>query len=297
MRNLTIALSTLLLSTTNSLAEVNVVVSIKPLHSLVASVMQGVGTPTLLLEGNSSPHTYSLKPSDAEKLQQAQVIFWIGHELEAFLEKPIQSLAQNATALALIETPGIKKLAVRESEHEEGHDHDEHSVDAHIWLDPENAKAMVKVIAATLTEVDPPNAKRYAANAEITLQDLAWLSEDITAMLATGKKQGFIVFHDAYHYFEKRFGVAAAGAIAIHPENPPGAEAIVAMRQRLASGGIGCVFAEPQFDNKLVKVITEGSSVRAETLDPLGADVEPGPLLYWIAMRNLATNMTDCLKG
>jgi zinc transport system substrate-binding protein len=295
MRILTLALSTLLLSASSTIAEVNVVASIKPLHSLVASVMQGVGMPILLLDGNSSPHTYSLKPDDAKKLQKAQVVFWIGHELEAFLEKPLETLSQNATKVALIDAPDMKTLSVRESEHTEHHDHDEVGRDAHLWLDPENAKVMLKSISKNLSEIDPSNAKTYFANAEKAVIALDALSLHIAKTLAPARGKKFIVFHDAYQYFEQRFDVKSAAAISIHPENPPGAKQIAAIQKIIVDEKVQCVFAEPQFDNKLITVVTDGTAAKSATLDPIGSDLPAGPTQYAELMLNLATNFAACM--
>ncbi len=298
---LTLALAALLVSTSLASADVNVIASIKPIHSLVASVMQGVGTPGLIVSGNNSPHTYSLKPTDAEALQQAQVIFWVGPELEAFLQKPLEALGQDATQVGLLKAKRVTVLPARvgngfDPDIDEGEVHVEGEMDGHIWLDPENAKVMVKVIAETLSAADPSNAGTYKANAEKTVAELDRLSAEIAATVAPAKGKGFIVFHDAYHYFENRFGVKASGAISINPENPPGAEAITALRQRISDGKVQCVFAEPQFDNKLVNVIIEGSNVKSAILDPEGASLEPGPALYESVLRDLSKSLAQCLQ-
>ena len=303
-----LALATLLASTSLASAEVKVMASIKPIHSLVASVMEGVGTPGLIVDGSNSPHNYSMKPTDAAALEQAQVIFWVGHELEAFLEKPLEALGSKAKSVSLIDSEGIKTMPPREgngfdaheehgAEEEAGHDHDHgEEVDAHVWLDPSNAKVMLSAIANTLSEVDAANATTYKANAEKTAAKLDALTTEIEGSIAPAKGKGYIVFHDAYHYFEKRFGVSASGAISIHPENPPGAKGIAEIRQRIADGKVACVFAEPQFDNKLVNVILEGSSVKAATLDPIGATLEPGPALYETLLRDLSQSLVQCLR-
>lgn len=291
-----------LLAAQPALAEVRVVASIKPIHSLVAAVMQGVGEPTLLVQGGASPHTYSLRPADAEALQQAQLIFWVGHELEAFLEKPLEALPAGAVAVPLIDTGNLALLPVREGsgfdphedEGEAGHDHGE--TDPHVWLDPKNAAAMVDDIAARLGAADPANATRYAANAATTKQELAALETEIAADIAPLKDKHFIVFHDAYHYFENRFGLTASGAISIHPENPPGAKGIQELRARITSAGVTCVFSEPQFDPRLVNVIIEGTNVKTGVMDAEAANLDPGPGLYGQLLRNLATSLKDCLN-
>jgi zinc transport system substrate-binding protein len=298
MRRLYFAISAFLLTTSATLADVKVVASIKPVHSLVAAVMKDIGSPVLLVDGANSPHSYSLKPSDARALSEANVIFWVGDSLEAFLKKPIAALGNKAKVVSVIESQGVTELALREGngfeadEHaDDDHAHNEH--DAHIWLDPENAKAIVLNVVATLSIADAENATIYAANGEKTLDQLDALTSEISSTLQ-GNKNTFIVFHDAYQYFEKRFDIAAAGAITIHPENPPGAKAIQDIRNRLTDESIACVYAEPQFDAKLINVIIEGTPTKTGTLDPLGANLDPGPDLYFTLLKNLAKGIARC---
>jgi zinc transport system substrate-binding protein len=301
MRKLGFAVSSLMFCSTLANAEVKVMASIKPIHSLVASVMEGIGAPGLIVDGSNSPHTYTLKPSDAAALEQADVIFWVGHELEAFLEKPLASLGQNARQVSFMDAQDIKTLAVREdanfaADHHAGEHHVEgEESDPHIWLDPENAKAMVKTIAKSLSIADATHAAAYSTNAEKTLAKLDALSRDIQSNLAPVRDQGFIVFHDAYQYFETRFGLKASGAISVHPENPPGAKQITDIKSRIKSGSIKCVFAEPQFDDKLIRVVIEGSDATSATLDPIGATLEPGPDLYLNLMQNIAASLSTCM--
>jgi zinc transport system substrate-binding protein len=299
MRVLGLAISTILLSSSFAWADVKVAVSIKPIHSLVATVMQGVGTPTLIVDGSNSPHTYSMKPSDATALEQAQVIFWVGHQLEAFLEKPIETLGNKAKIVSLIDSKNIVTRPVREdgnfAGHEEEGEHHHDGADAHIWLDPENAKAILSAVAQALVEVDPDNAATYTANAQKAATDIDAMTAEIKTIISPAKGQGFLVFHDAYQYFEKRFDMAASGAISINPENAPGAATVSQLRQQIADGKIKCVFSEPQFDTKLTTLLLEGSRAKAAVLDPLGANLDPGPALYAKLMRNLAGALSGCL--
>jgi zinc transport system substrate-binding protein len=291
----------LLATTTLAVAEVKVMASIKPIHSLVAAVMEGVGTPGLIVGGNNSPHTYALKPDDAEALQQANAIFWVGPGLEAFLEKPLQSVAGNARVISLVEAPGVQTLPLRQGngfdkDHDEGEVHEAGAADGHIWLDPENAKAMVQTIADELSKLDPTNAAAYTSNAAKEIVALDALSNEIAKMVAPARGKGFIVFHDAYHYFENRFGLMASGAISVHPESTPGAKGIAEIRQRISDGKVTCVFAEPQFDNTLITALIEGTKVKAATLDPEGAPLEPGPDLYSTLLHDIARNLSGCLS-
>ena len=298
-------------------ADINVVTSIKPVHSLAASVMQGVATPTLLIAGAGSPHTYALKPSQAKTLQEADVIFWIGHDLEAFLEKPIEAIAANALSLELSQSHGLKKLAFREGGAFDSHDHDEHDehghdehdhdkhdeheghdhgeFDPHFWLDPKNAIAMVAEIQEHLSKIDPGNAATYQSNAANISSQLDTLIAEIDAELEPVKNQGYIVFHDAYQYFEHRFGMSAIGSITVSPEVMPGAERISSLQAKVRELGAGCVFSEPQFEPKLAEVVTENTQAGKGVLDPLGAALENGPSLYFDLIRNMAKSLKDCL--
>lgn len=339
--------TTLLVSSVNAAqADVVVVASIKPIHSLVAAVMDGIGKPGLIVEGAGSPHTYALKPSKAAMLEKADLVFWVGHELEPFLEKPLKSIASKARSVELIDTHDLVKLPLREGgafeahEHHEGetHDHDDHDdhdhgkktkhnhddhdhehdkegkhdhdhekdakhdhhehgeFDAHVWLDPLNAKAMVHVIEEALSKADPKNAAKYEANAKAVMARLDALTADVTKELKPLKGRGFIVFHDAYQSFEKRFGLTASGSITVSPEVIPGAKRIKELRAKVKELGATCVFSEPQFEPKLVGTITEGTPAKSAVLDPLGASLEDGPGLYFDLIRNMATSFKGCLS-
>ena len=332
-------------------ADVNVVASIKPIHSLVAAVMEGVGEPGLIVEGAGSPHTYALKPSQAQMLESANVVFWIGHELEAFLEKPLETIGANAKSVELVDAHDLVKCGFREggafeahADDEPGHDDHAHEVktgddhgheekteadhghdgeitadhghghdnetsaeagddghahgafDAHVWLDPMNAKAMVHEIEEALVAADPENAEKYEANAEAVSARLDALITEVSAELEPIKGKGFIVFHDAYQYFENRFGVSAAGSITISPEVMPGAERISEIRARLQELGAACVFAEPQFEPKLVTTVIEGTQAKAGVIDPLGTAIDNGPELYFQLIRNMATSIKTCVS-
>lgn len=307
-------LTTALLSTT-SMAAPDVVASIKPVHSLVASVMAGVGESTLIVKGSASPHTYALKPSDAGALESADIVFWTGHGMELFLADALETLATDAIVVELAESPGITLLSVREGgafeahahegeghgdeEHDHGHeehDHEHEEGDMHFWLDPENAKLMVTHIATTLAEVDPENATAYQANAEAELVSLDELEAELAATLAPVADKPFIVFHDAYQYFEARFGLTLAGSVTVTPEVMPGAARIDELKAKVAELGATCVFAEPNFEPTIIAAITEGSPAQSGVLDPEGGALAEGPDLYPTLLRGLATSLVDCLQ-
>ncbi|CAN7272142.1 zinc ABC transporter substrate-binding protein ZnuA [Agrobacterium tumefaciens] len=304
----------------------DVVVSIKPIHSLVAAIMRGVGEPQLIVEGAASPHTYNLRPSNARKLEKADVVFWVGPGLEAFLEKPLEALATKATVVELEDAKGLEKLPFREGgpfeahdhgdeghdghnghaeeegahdhghDHAEGHeDHDHGAYDTHLWLDPTNAKAMAQTIETALIAADAGNAATYQANTKKLIDDLDALDTELAETVKPIKDKPFIVFHDAYQYFEHRYGVKTAGSITVSPETLPGADRVKQMQEKVRQLGATCVFAEPQFEPKLISVITEGTAAKSATLDPEAATLEPGPDLYFKLMRGIAGSLKDCL--
>jgi zinc transport system substrate-binding protein len=312
--------SSLLLAAGSAHAEVpNVVVSIKPIHSLVASIMQGLGEPALIVEGAASPHTYSMKPSNASALENANIIFWVGHGLEAFLEKPLESLGSGAKIVELDDAPGLEKLKFREGgafeahddgdeheasaeggedhAHEEGHHHEEGEFDMHLWLDPANAKAMAAEIEKTLAAVDPDNAATYKSNLDALNMRLDALDKTLTESVAPIKDKPFIVFHDAYQYFEHRYHVKVAGSITVSPEVLPGAERLSEIHAKIVELGATCVFAEPQFEPKLVNVVLEGTPAKPGTLDPEAATLEAGPDLYFQLMQGIGTSLKTCLSN
>lgn len=278
----------------------NVVVSIKPLHSLVAAVMGDLGTPALIVKQAGSEHGYALKPSDAKLLAKADIIFIANPNMEFFLAKPIDSLGLSDRAIALSDTPGIELLPIREGglfeSEEEGHDH-AHATDFHFWLDPENAEKVVSYIADVLATKDPDHKTIYHENAVIYTKQLVQLEQDTQQSLSAVKDENFIVFHDAYHYFERRFGLHAVGSVALDPERQPGAKRVSAIRQTILRENVVCVFAEPQFPNKLVSIIVEDTPARIGMLDPLGQTIPEGSALYLELIRNLRDNFVQCLSG
>lgn len=301
------------LLTTSAMAAPNVVASIKPVHSLVSAVMAGVGEPTLIVRGSASPHTYALKPSDAGALEAADIVFWTGDGLELFLAKALDTLAVKAQVVELADNPEIAMLPMREGgafaahdhdhEHEEGeahdhdHDHDDHAeADMHFWLDPQNAALMVTQIASTLAAADPENAAAYEANAAAEISALAALETEIAATLAPVADKPFVVFHDAYQYFEARFGLNLAGSVTVTPDVMPGAARIDELKARVAELGATCVFAEPNFEPAIIGAITENTGAKAGVLDPEGGALTEGPNLYPELLRGLATSLVDCLS-
>ncbi len=313
-----------------ALADVpTVAVDIAPVHSLVVRVMQGVGEPMLVVAQGASPHEYNLRPSEADALQKSDLVFWVGPDLSPWLEGAIETLAGDATAVELIEAPGTTELPVRESalfeahhhaedghaddhagadhdgHEEEGHDHADHDDhahhghhghDPHAWLSPDNAAVWLNAIAASLSAADPDNASAYFANAAAGREELTRLHSEISGILEPVRGSSFIVFHDAYQYFEVAFGFPAAGAISVSDASDPSPARIGEIQARVADQGVTCVMAEPQFNPGIVASVMDGSDVRTGVMDPLGAELEPGAGLYPQLLRNLAVSLADCLR-
>ncbi|MCG6966050.1 MAG: zinc ABC transporter substrate-binding protein [Chromatiaceae bacterium] len=300
-----ILLVCLVLSAAPLAAAPSVVASIAPLHSLVAAVMGGVGTPRLLLRGGESPHTFSLRPSDARMLHDADVLFWIGPALEVPLQRILPGLG-HVRSVAMLDAAGIQRLPVRELDephtlpgddhpaHE--HDRDGRAVDPHIWLSPANAIAMAEEIARTLTAADPANASHYRENATRLVARLHALDRDLGEQLA-GIDGGYAVFHDAYQYLERRYGLHSAGTLTTHPERSPGAAHLRSLQLRLATDKVRCLFSEPQYQTRLLAMLGQGLELRHAVLDPLGADITPGPEAYETLMRAIGDNLSACLRG
>jgi zinc transport system substrate-binding protein len=292
-------------------AEIKVIASIKPIHSLVSYVMDGVGTPEILVDGSSSPHSFQLKPSHAKMLQNADIVFWIGEDLETFLETPLDSIATNAKKIAIMELNDIQLLEFREKhifedhdEHveEDGHDehveedgHDEHNhgeFDIHFWLDPEIAKVIVKNIARELSKIDVANKSIYKANAVKAIEELDALIT--TTKLRINTNASYVVFHDAYQYFEKRFGIEVLGALSVNPEILPGAKQLAEIREVIQHEKVNCIFSEPQFNPSIANTIAQDTGVKSAVLDPLGARLEPGKDLYFDLIKDMASSFESC---
>jgi zinc transport system substrate-binding protein len=309
--------------------DLKVVATIKPVHSLVAQVMAGLGQPVLLVDGQASPHSFSLKPSDARALADAEVVVRVAASVEPFTVRLAETLGAGTQLVTLAEAPGVELLETRrgttfevhdhateadrqhdghdenknaEHKHDDavksqGHDHEHGALDGHIWLDPGNAKAIVRNVADVLAERRPDLKEKLDANAATAVAAIDALDKELMATLAAVKGKRFIVFHDAYQYFEHHYGLQAAGAITLNPEVKPSARRLSEIRETLSKSGAACVFAEPQFSPRIVAAVIEGTKAKAGTLDPLGVDVPAGSDHYAGAMRALAKAMAGCLGG
>lgn len=315
-----------------ALADVPAVATdIAPVHSLAARVMDGIGTPALVVAQGASPHEYNLRPKDASALQGAELVFWIGEDLSPWLEGALDTLSGEAHVVELMALDGVHVLETREGalfeKHDHGHheahdhhdEHDEHEEpdehkehahheehdhheahahghhDPHLWLSPENAVVWLGAIANALADADPDNATAYHANAALAVKELAALTSEINTALDPVRGKKFIVFHDAYQYFETAFDFPASGAISLSDASDPSPARIAEIRGRVAGEGITCVLSEPQFNPRMVATVTDGTAAKTAVLDPLGANIPLGPDFYPQLLRDLAHALKNCL--
>jgi len=292
-----------------------VVTDIPPVQSLVAAVMEGLGTPEMLLGKGASPHSYALKPSQAQAVSEAGLVIWVGPALTPWLDKAVDLRPEGAPLLTLLEADGTHRQdygatgghdhAAEEADH--GHEgatvagHDEHDhvhsgLDPHAWLDPANGKAWARAIAAELARLDPDNAATYAANADKAIAAIDAADTQAAALLAPVKDRPFVAFHDAYGYFAGHYGLTSAGTIALGDAAAPGAQHLSELRAKITSGGVVCIFPEAQHDPALAAQMAEGTGLRVgATLDPSGSASEAGPAAYPALLTTLAASIADCL--
>ncbi|WP_340148536.1 zinc ABC transporter substrate-binding protein [uncultured Sneathiella sp.] len=287
----------------------DVVVTIKPLHSLVQGVMGDTGEATLLIEGAQSLHGFSLKPSQVKYLQKARIVFYVNETMESFLKTALDSLPEGVHKVPLAHLPDIELLERREGgawdehDHDHGHSHThehegEHGLEEdnlHIWLDPDIAKSIVRAVAEELAGLYPENRGIYMANADALTARLIELDTELAEKLAPVQGQPYVVLHDAYPYFERRYNLMAVGSLTLDPETPASAKKLRDIREKLKETSARCIFREPQFDDRLVRTAAEGMDIKFGTLDPLGADIDPGAELYFSLLTGLADNVADCL--
>ena len=322
-----ITISTIMtLMSTSVIADVpNVAADIAPIHSLVSRVMDGVGAPKLIVQSGASPHGYRLRPSEAKALQDADHVFWMGEELTPWLDSAIGTLASKASVTTLLDQQGVILHDFREGalfeahdhsahgdddhddhddhkdhdDHDDHKDHDDHddhgSHDPHAWLSPENAKLWLNIIASKLSVSDPENAATYFMNAAAGQAEIEAMIAEVKATLKPVQGGKFVVFHDAYQYFENDFDFYASGAISLSDSSDPSPARIEKVQKRIRDEGIQCVLAEPQFKKGLVATVMEGSDATASVIDPLGAELETGPKLYTRLIKNMAKTLRNCL--
>jgi len=289
-----------LVVSTNAISS-EIVVSIKPLHSLVSAVTEGSNSVSLVIDGSMTPHNFALKPSHAKLLNNAKVFFYIDDEFESALKKTVKGLPKSVKIIRVSKIKKLRLLSTRADDNweEDGHDHHDHghsSTDLHIWLDPNNAIAIVKSITQELSAIYPENINIYKKNAKNIIKEIKTTDLLIKSMLEPIRNKPYVVFHDAYQYFEKSYSLNSVGSILVDPELPASPKRIIKIRSKIKSLNAHCVFKEPQFRAKIVKTVIDGTTTKIGILDPLGADIKSGPGMYTGLLKNIAENLNACLN-
>lgn len=304
---------TLILLVNSAMANSNKIsVTIKPLYSLVKAVVGDKNEVVLLVDDSSSPHNFALKPSDIENLNNSDAIFFIDKNIEGFLHKALKNVPDRVVKFEIGQISGLNILSSRSRKGFEGHHHhhshksedhhnhkrhDHSGADMHIWLDIDNSKIIVKFIAKKLAEIYPQNKDFYMKNVEKTLLKIDELDRKLVTILKNSQNKNFMVFHDAYQYFEKRYGLTAVGSIMVDPTRPISARRAYKIRKMIKKKQAICIFYEPQFSDKTVKSITTELNIDSNILDPIGFGLKNDENLYFNLMENIAKNFAECLNN
>lgn len=280
-----------------------VVTDIAPIHSLAAQVMAGVAEPVLLVGPNDSPHNFALRPSQAEALQNADTVFWVGPDLTPWLEEPLAELAADSPRSALMDAPGAHHLSPRDGpifgesddhDHEHDDDHGHGETDPHGWLDPDNAALWLDIMADSLSALAPEHAQTFRSNADTAKQELTQTVTEISATLAPARDAEYVVFHDAFQYFEDHFGLTSLGAVALSDAAAPSPKRLAELRANLQEAKPACAFSEPQVNTQFLDTALEGTGVKIAVLDPLGSSYAPSPGLYSALLQDMTNSIATC---
>jgi zinc transport system substrate-binding protein len=279
-------------------AEINVVTTIRPLHSIVSTIMQGVGTPKLLMRTTVSPHDFTLKPSNIRTLNQADIIFWIGPSLESRLAKSIRNAGTSVQVVELMKSPKIKTLEIRGTDgaHDHNHGHNHDAADPHIWLNTQNAIAIASSVRSAMSKLDSTKAEIYSKNFNKFAARMTQIQANIRSKLKTVLKERFITYHDSVHYFEQEFGLDGHGAITPSSEHRPGAKRISDLRKMIEAKKITCIFSQPYYNQKILHSIAKGSQTKIASLDTIGHSIKPGSDLYENLVLKISNSIHDCLS-
>lgn len=304
----TLLASALLMAGPLSSASAAVVTSIRPLGFIASAIADGVTPTEVLLPDGASPHDFALRPSDIQRLRSADLVLWVGPDMEAFLTKALVPISADRK-LAISELPAVKPLLMK-GEDDDDHDHageahnhadDDHGhhhgeYNMHVWLSPEVAKVTAIAIHDRLLELMPQNKDKLDANLRQFENLLTQTDKNVGNMLTPVQGKGYFVFHDAYGYFEKHYGLSPLGHFTVNPEIQPGAQRLHQIRTQLVEQKAVCVFAEPQFRPAVINAVAKGTKVRSGTLDPLGIGIALGKDSYGKFLTALSNQYVSCLK-
>ncbi|MFM5530646.1 zinc ABC transporter substrate-binding protein ZnuA [Aeromonas veronii] len=306
-----IALFTALLAVSLPVRAIEVLTTIKPLGFIAAAISDGVSEPKVLLPIGASPHDFSLRPSDIRNINSAGLVVWVGPELEGFMAKPV---ANHPHALALTQVEGMPLFNYATQDSHDSHDHDDHDhaahehgdhdegheghhhegVDPHIWLGPTQAKVIAKAIASELGKLDPANQARYDANLAAFDAKVDAKEKVIAGQMKAVNEKGYFVFHEAYGYWERHYGMSSKGHFTVSPERRPGAKTLVDIRKALEEKQASCIYAEPQFSPAVIESVALNTGAKVLLLDEVGEQVPLGPDGYPQFMQQLADAFAQC---
>ena len=291
----------LLLSSPSVLAEVKLLTSIKPLQLIAAAVQDGVGQPEVLLPSGASPHNFALRPSDVRRVQEAQLLYWIGPDMETFLPRIL--VGRTLPSVAVQDLPGMQlrffgeQTPAHDAHDEHDHDHRPGTLDAHLWLLPANARVIAAKMGSDLAALDPLNANAYEANVRAFDERLDVLDRRLKDQLSGLRSKPFFVFHEAYDYFEAAYGLRHAGVFSLTSEVQPGAQRVAQMRQQLVTAGPSCVFSEPPLRPRLAETLSADLPVKLAELDALGSRVAVSASGYEQLLQDLANGLLVCMRS
>jgi len=280
-------------------SEKKIVTTIKPIHSILLNIVDSdVG---LLLNTNVSPHDFKLKPSDMKKLNNADIFVYIDESIETFVERPLATLDEDVKKIKILGNAGLKLLPVREGgvweeeDHGDGHHHDHGAYDAHIWLSNKNVIKLTKFFVKELSKINPDKKSIYKANAKAFIKKLKEKGKKIKNELSSINDKPYIVFHDAYQYFENENSLNSVGSIALNPEISPTPKRITEIKAKIKKDNVVCLFREPQFPSRIVQTVITDTQAKEGELDPIGFNLTPGKELYFTLITNLSNNLKECL--
>ena len=285
-------------------ANADIISSVKPIAFIAQAVSDGVTNTDILLPDGASPHTYSLKPSDLAKIKTAELIIWVGEDLETFMPTVLKSIDKNKQ-IELMDIPTIKSLlrtSTNNHDQQETHshnndsDHDHHGeYDEHIWLSPKIAKEIAQAVHDKLITIYPDKKDIIDENLNEFTVKLAETEQNIAKKLINVQNSGYFVFHDAYGYFESQFGLKNLGSFTINPAVQPGVQTVYAIKRELKEHQAVCIFREPQFSPAVIEKIVNGTDVRIGELNPLGTDITLSKNAYSQFLLKLTQQLLDCL--
>ena len=295
-------------------ANAEILASVRPLGFIASSIADGVTQTQILVPPGASPHDYNLKLSDIQKVKSADLVLWIGEDVDSFLTKSVSQLeGKNVLPISELNelAPLLSKAAHHHHDESEHHHHHEHGIDAHghhheeqndleinwhVWYSPEISRIVAQKVADKLTVQFPNKQERIVRNLAEFNRTLSLQSDKIKAQLAPFNDKGFFVFHDAYGYFNDAYGLNQTGYFTINPLVAPGAKTLAHIKEEITEHRVRCLFTEPQFTPKVVESLSKNADVNVGRLDPMGEAVELGPNSYANFLQFTADSYAECLK-